>query len=99
MRRPDPVPEEDISAMDATVQWDPPENPNGEIILYTVEFAAISTNFPAVPIRSKRQTDVLEECIIGGIGNLNRSVQVDGTQTSVTLTQLSRWLNGPTPLL
>ena len=78
------------------MRWNPPDNPNGEIVNYTVEFAVISTNFPAVPIRSKRQTEILVECVNGGV---NRSTVVPGTQTSVTLTQLSRWFKVTPPLL
>lgn len=75
-----------------TVRWNPPRDPNGVITQYNVEFVAISTNFPR-PLREKRQNDpaVQEACIMGGAGNVNRSISVPGTQTSATLEGLSKF--------
>ena len=82
-------------AIDVTVRWAAPPDPNGNITQYNVEFVAISTNFPVVPDlpRRKRQSNptVQQECIVGGANNVNRTIDVPGTQTSANLADLSKW--------
>ena len=73
------------------VRWDPPSDPNGEIIRYTVNFVATSST-PAS--RQKRQAAELRvECIRGGVDNVDRDISVEGNppDTFVTLDNLSEY--------
>ena len=80
-----------ISSTSVTVRWDPPSDPNGDIIRYTVNFVAISST----PVsRRKRQADELRvECIRGGEDNVDRDISVEGNppNTFVTLVNLSEY--------
>ena len=83
-----PEVEDEITATSAVVRWSPPEDPNGVIRSYRVNYTAVSSNPGATQSdRRKRQSDVMMECIIGG--DINRNVMV-GNVTMTTLTDLSK---------
>ena len=76
-----------ITTTSAVISWDPPPDPNGVIISYTVQYVAVSM---AAGGRRRRQVgELLPECIFGGEGNIDRTVVVPGTNTSLPLDQLS----------
>ena len=76
-----------ISSTEATLRWMPPDDPNGEIIQYNIELVVIRTDFSQQGRRKKRQDVVQGECILG---DLNTTVNVPGTETSVTVPNLSK---------
>ena len=93
--RPPPVQNSDLTAFSAVVRWNAPIDPNGEITRYNVIFVALSKPDRSLPgSRRKRQNSALDlqvECIIGGSGNINRTIVLNGNppQTFATLTELS----------
>ena len=90
--QPPPVDERNLTPFSAVVRWNPPTNPNGVILHYTVNFVAVSSTPSQSTGRQKRQVGgVRVECILGGQMNINRNMTCDGTQTTVTLTELSEY--------
>ena len=95
---PPPIPVmDDIGALSATVRWNPVplRLANGQIMNYIVNYriAELTTTDSS---RKKRQIvdDMLvQECITGGIENVNRNLTVDGDQTTATLENLSKMIN------
>ena len=88
--RPPPVDNADITSSSAVVTWNPPPDPNGVVLSYTVNFAAVSmvNSAPQDMGRRRRQTSVVtSECILGGEMNINRNITV--VETTATLTNLS----------
>ena len=88
---------EDIGALSATVRWVPVSLrlANGEITNYTVNYK-IAESTTSGSSRKKRQIVdgmLVQECITGGIENIDRNLTVDGAQTSATLKNLSKILN------
>ena len=76
-----------ITNTSAVISWDPPSDSNGVIISYTVQYGAVSM---AAGGRRRRQIgELLPECIFGGEGNIDRMAVVPGTNTSLSLDQLS----------
>lgn len=82
----------DINTTMALVRWLPPPDPNGIILRYAVRYVAVS--MAAGEGRGRRQAGsmILPECIMGGEDNINRTEIVDGTETSLLLTNLSQYL-------
>ena len=98
--RPPPVNNSDfLDAFSVIVRWNPPTDPNGVVLRYTVNYVAVSSTPPQVMGRRRRQTGgvrnetggVRNECILGGQMNVSRNMTVDGTQTTATLTELSEY--------
>ena len=90
--RPPPVDGRNLTPFSAVVRWNPPANPNGVILHYTVNFVAVSSTPSQATGHQRRQVGgVRVECILGGQMNINRNMTVDGTQTTVTLTELSEY--------
>ena len=88
--RPPPVDNVDITSSSAVVTWNPPIDPNGVVLSYTVNFVAVSmvNSAPQDMGRRRRQTSVVtSECILGGEMNINRNITV--VETTATLTNLS----------
>ena len=88
--RPPPVDNADITSSSAVVTWNPPIDPNGVVLSYTVNFAAVSmvNSAPQDTGRRRRQTSVVtSECILGGEMNIDRNITV--VETTATLTNLS----------
>ena len=84
------TPEDFASPFEATLRWMVPDDPNGEIIRYNVDIGVIRTDFSSASQqgRRKRQDAIIqEECILG---DLNSAVSVPGTETSLTVTNLSK---------
>ena len=83
----------DISTTSAFVRWEKPDEPNGDIIRYTIRYEAVSmaTGSGMQQGRRRRQAGnaIVPECILDGPGNIDRTETVDGTQTSITLQDLS----------
>ncbi len=63
---------------------------NGVVIRYTVNLVLL--NFEPSTKRRKRQDvdDIVEECIVGGMENIDRNTTVPGNTTSVSLEGLSK---------
>ena len=81
-----------LTPFSAVVRWDPPTDPNGVILHYTVNYVAVPSTLSQDVGRHRRQIDeVMVECILGGDLNINRNMTVDGTQTTATLTELSEY--------
>ena len=82
---------DNITTTTASVSWEEPPDPNGVIIRYTVNYIAVSMATGGLGGKRRRQIreDIIEECIIGGMGNINRTMEVDGTQISLLLEDLS----------
>jgi len=77
----------DITSFSAVVRWNPPAEPNGVILSYTVNFVAVSmVNSSSRDVgRQRRQTSlVAAECILGGETNINRTITVEGTSANLT---------------
>lgn len=90
VEQPPEVPPENITTTTASVSWQEPRDPNGVIIRYTVNYIAVSmAGGPEGKRRRQTGEDILRECIIGGMGNINRTMEVDGTQISLLLEDLS----------
>ena len=90
MGLPPEVRQNETTATSAVVRWSPPEDPNGIVTSYRVNYMVISSNPGATQgDKRKRQTNVMMECIIDG--NTNRNVTV-GNVTVTTLTGLSKQL-------
>ena len=90
MGLPPEVRENETTATSAIVRWSPPEDPNGIVTSYKVNYVVISSDPGATQgDKRKRQTNVIMECIIGG--DFNRNVTV-GNVTMTTLTGLSKQL-------
>ena len=88
---PPPVNNTMITSFSAVVRWNPPTDPNGVILNYTVNFVAVSmVNTPSGNVgRRRRQTsDVTAECIQGGETNIDRNITVE--ETFATLTNMSK---------
>ena len=87
---PPEVGENETTATSAIVKWSPPEDPNGIVTSYKVNYVVISS-YPGATQgdKRKRQTNVIMECIIGG--DIDRNVTV-GNVTMTTLTGLSKQL-------
>ena len=88
---PPPVNDTMINSFSAVIRWNPPTDPNGVILNYTVNFVAVSmVNTPSGNmVRRRRQTsDVTAECIQGGETNIDRNITVE--ETFATLTNLSK---------
>ena len=82
-----------LTPFSAVVRWNPPTNANGVILHYTVTVVAISSSPSQSSGRQRRQVGgVRVECILGGQMNVNRNMTLDGTQTTATLTELSKYL-------
>ena len=81
--------EDFVSSTSVTVRWNPPSDPNGEIIRYTVNFVAISST--PVSRRKRQAAELRVECIRGGEDNVDRDISVEGNppNTFVTLDNLS----------
>ena len=80
----------ETTATSAIVRWSPPEDPNGIVTSYKVNYVVISSDPGATQgDKRKRQTNVKMECIIGG--DINRNVTV-GNVTMTTLVGLSKQL-------
>ena len=78
----------ETTATSAVVRWSPPDDPNGVITSYRVNYEVVSSDPGAAQgARGKRQTDIMMECIIGG--DIDRNVSV-GNVTVTTLTGLSK---------
>ena len=79
-----------IATTTAVITWDPPTDPNGVVIRYTVQYIAVGIAGGSQR-RKRRQTgsELLPECIYGGVENINRTQVVPGTEMSLTLDQLS----------
>ena len=91
-RPPPPGPEDFLSPFSVIVRWNPPTDPNGVILLYIVNYVAVSSMPPQDMGRRRRQTNgVRVECILGEDMNVSRNMTVDGTQTTATLTDLSEY--------
>ena len=87
---PPEVGENETTATSAIVKWRPPEDPNGIVTSYKVNYVVISSDPGATQgDKRKRQTNVIMECIIGG--DIDRNVTV-GNVTMTTLTGLSKQL-------
>ena len=87
---PPEVGENETTATSAIVKWSPPEDPNGIVTSYKVNYVVISSDPGATQgDKRKRQTNVIMECIIGG--DIDRNVTV-GNVTMTTLTGLSKQL-------
>lgn len=85
---PPEVGDDQITATSAVVRWSPPEDPNGIVISYTVNYKVISSDPGATRGgRSKRETDIVMECIIGG--DIDGNITV-GSATVARLTGLSK---------
>jgi hypothetical protein len=85
---PPEVEENETTATSAIVRWSPPEDPNGIVTSYKVNYVVISSNPGATQgDNRKRQADVMMECILGG--DIDRNVTV-GNVTMTTLTGLSK---------
>ena len=80
-----------ISSTSVTVRWNPPNDPNGEIIRYTVNFVATSTT--PVSRRKRQAAELRVECIREGVDNVDRDISVEGNppNTFVTLDNLSEY--------
>ena len=77
----------DITSFSAVVRWNPPAEPNGVILSYTVNFVAVSmVNSSSRDVgRQRRQKSlVAAECILGGETNINRTITVEGTSANLT---------------
>ncbi len=85
---PPEIPDENISSTGATLSWNRPEDPNGQITRYTVNIVLLSST-PSQE-RRKRQTGIVVECIMGGVENADRNVTVPGDMTSTNLEGLSK---------
>ena len=80
----------ETTATSAIVRWSPPEDPNGIVTSYKVNYVVISSDPGATQgDKRKRQTNVKMECIIGG--DIDRNVTV-GNVTMTTLVGLSKQL-------
>ena len=91
-RPPPPGPGNFLSPFSVIVRWNPPEDPNGVIIRYIVNYVAVSSTPSQDMGRRRRQTNgVRVECILGEDMNVSRNMTVDGTQTTATLTDLSEY--------
>ena len=79
-----------ITTTTAVITWPPPTDPNGVVIRYTVQYIAVGIAGSSQR-RKRRQTgsELLPECIYGGVEKINRTQDVPGTETSLTLNQLS----------
>ena len=65
----------------------------GEVIRYTVNYVAVSITTSQGMGRRRRETNrVSDECILGGLMNIDRNMTVNGTETSATLTELSEYI-------
>ena len=93
VQRPPPVNNSNfLDAFSVTVRWNPPTDPNGVVLRYTVNYVAVSSTPPQDMGRRRRETaGVRNECILGGQMNVSRNMTVDGTQTTATLTELSEY--------
>lgn len=90
MGLPPEVRENETTATSAVVRWSPPEDPNGVVISYRVNYEVVSSDPGATQSdRRNRQSDIMMECIIGG--DIDRNVTV-GNVTMTTLTGLSKLL-------
>ena len=91
MEQPPEVSPDNITTTTALVSWEEPPDPNGVIIRYTVNYIAVSMAGGPEGKRRRRQSgeDIIWECIIGGGENINRTMEVDGTETSLLLEDLS----------
>ena len=88
---PPPVDERELTPYSAVVRWNPPADSNGVILSYTVNYVVVSNTSSQDTGRHRRQTSGASvQCILGGEANVNRNMTVDGTQTSATLTGLSK---------
>lgn len=97
MGKPPPVNETTLTATSVFLTWEPPADPNGDIAEYRINILAISTD-PGVGMgggtggRRKRQSPmnpVNPDCIRGGASNADRNMTTPGTQTSLSLIDLS----------
>ena len=92
--KPPPVEQGDLlGPFSVIVRWDPPTDPNGVVLHYTVNYVAVSSTRPQGMGCRRRQTDgVRNECILGGQMSVSRNMTVDGTQTTATLSELSEYI-------
>ena len=91
--RPPPVDARNLTPFSAVVRWSPPTSTNGVILHYTVSFVAIYSSPSQSSGRQRRQVGGIRvECILGGQMNVNRNMTLDGTQTTATLTELSKYM-------
>ena len=93
-----------ITATSAVVGWGPPPDANGVIISYTVNFVIVDlvTEASGNMSGSRRRRQVgnsIMECVVGGGDNIDRTVTVDGTHTSTTLSDLSELEVSPSDLI
>ena len=98
--KPPAVDDNEITSTSVTLRWAPPPDPNGEIILYTVNIMAVSSDFGAFMMgmgggagdrRRKRQTQGLVNpaCILPG-GPVGVGANINTTELSYFLTGLSK---------
>ena len=90
MPQPPEVPLSDITTTTARISWNEPPDTNGIIISYTVNYMAVSMASGAGRRRRQAGGQILPECIIGGAQNINRTVEVPGSQQSLLLEDLSK---------
>lgn len=96
---PGPIEEPTIRNIDSTsinVIWNPPEDPNGMIIEYNVEYSPVRFNEQVVrSSRRRRREIVVDSSVIECISSRNISnngsdvIVVPGTRTFQVLTDLS----------
>ena len=84
--------ERELTPFSAVVRWNPPSDSNGVILRYTVNYAAVSNTSQELERRRRQTSGASAECILGGEMNVNRNLTVDGSQTSATLTELSKYM-------
>ena len=100
--KPPPVDNNEITSTSVVSRWAPPPDPNGEIILYTVNIMAVSSDPAAYAAmmgmgggagdrRRKRQTQGLNvNCILPG-GPVGVEANINTTELSLSLTGLSKF--------
>ncbi len=71
------------------VFWNPPQDPNGIIRNYIVNFVLLSTEPTSQGNLETQTQDVAEECVVGGVESIDRNFTVLGDVTSTTLEGLS----------
>ena len=87
--RPPEIPQSDIGPTSARVSWSPPSDPNGVITRYTVNVVACGTRPLPTRKRQLQEANLLENCVMGGAGNIDRNLLFSGDTTSAELQDLS----------
>ncbi|XP_064385915.1 uncharacterized protein LOC135334596 isoform X5 [Halichondria panicea] len=80
-----------LSPFSANVSWTPPVDPNGIITQYTVNYFIVSND--TMSTRRRRQapvpTVIDPVCVVGGMENINRNINVTGERTFAILENLT----------